>query len=103
MKIDIIAAGIQLPPTAEAAITRHAYFELSRFSDNLRRIKIRISKETTPPLGLDIACRVIIDWPLLGPIEAETRHSDPVLAAYNAVSRVGRSLACRLKIANQRL
>lgn len=103
MKVDIIAAGIQLPPTAEAAITRHAYFELSRFSDNLRRIKIRISKETTPPLGLDIACRVIIDWPLLGPIEAETRHSDPVLAACNAVSRVGRSLACRLKIANQRL
>ena len=102
MKVEIRAAGLALPSTAKRAISRHAYFELSRFADMLSRITIQLSPDVTPPVDLDKACRVSVDWPLLGRIEAETRHSDPVQAACDGVSRVRRRLFCRLKIANQR-
>lgn len=101
MKVDLHAVGIQLPATAKSVISRHTYFELSRFADTLQRITIRLSKDGTPPLGLDMACRVVVNWPLLGTIEAETRHSDPVQAACDGVSRVRRRLVCRLKVANR--
>lgn len=100
MKVDISAAGIQLPATAKSVISRHAYFELSRFAGPLRRITIWLSRDVTPPPGFDKACRVVVDWPLLGTIEAETRHSDPVQAACDGVSRVRRRLICRLRIAS---
>jgi len=101
MKVDLHAAGIQLPSTAKSVICRHAYFELSRFADTLQRITIRLSKDATPPLELDMACRVVVDWPQLGTIEAVTRHSDPIQAACDGVSRVRRRLLCRLKVANR--
>ena len=102
MRVEIDAAGFALSTTAKRAIRRHAYFELSRFADRLSRITIRLSEEVTPPVDLDKACRVVVDWPVLGRIEAATRHSDPVRAACDGVSRVRQRLACRLKIANQR-
>ena len=102
MKVEIRAAGLALPSTAKRAISRHAYFELSRFADMLSRITIQLSPDVTPPVDLDKACRVSVDWPLLGRIEAETRHSDPVQAACDGISRVRQRLFCRLKIANQR-
>lgn len=102
MRVEIDAAGLALPATAEKAIRRHVYFELSRFADRLSRITIRLAEDVTPPVDLDKACRVVADWPLLGRIEAETRHSDAVRAACDGVSRVRQRLVCRLKIANQR-
>lgn len=102
MRVEIDAAGFTLPATAKRAIRRHAYFELSRFADGLSRITIRLSKDVTPPVDLDKACRVVADWPLVGRIEAETRHLDAVRAACDGVSRVRQRLVCRLKIANPR-
>lgn len=96
MKVEITAAGIRLPATAKSAISRHAYFELSRFGDKLKRITIRLSKETTPPLDLDAGCLVIIEWPILGLLEAETRHSDPVQAACNGLTQIRRRLSRHL-------
>ena len=66
MKVEIRAAGLVLPATAKRTISRHAYFELSRFADRLSRITIQLSEDVTPPLDLDKACRVSVDWPLLG-------------------------------------
>lgn len=102
MKVEIRAVGLALPAAAKRAISRHAYFELSRFADRLSRVTIRLSPDDTPPVDLDKACRVSAEWPLLGRIEAEARHSDPVQAARDGVSRLRQRVFCRLKIANQR-
>ena len=102
MKVEIRAAGLALPATAKRAISRHAYFELSRFADRLSRITIQLSQDVTPPVDLDKACRVSVDWPSAGEDRGGDPAFGPVQAACDGVSRVRRRLFCRLKIANQR-
>lgn len=96
MKIEMQSRGIELTEHLKAYVDRRVRFALSRHSQHVRRIHVRLADLNGPRGGLDSRCQLEVFVHQGDPIIVEVQDMDAKLAVGRAARTASRRLRERL-------
>jgi putative sigma-54 modulation protein len=96
MQIDIRSSNLLLNSAHRERIARRASFALSRLSQRIRRVEVRLADVNGPRGGIDKRCRVLVHLDGATPMLVEAQGGDLLELIDRAMGRIGRAVRKRV-------
>ncbi|MBP7933416.1 MAG: HPF/RaiA family ribosome-associated protein [Phycisphaerae bacterium] len=97
MRIRMSGHGVEVNTVLRKRVQRRLQFALSRFSNRIRAVAVRLSDIGGDRGGADRSCRIIVHLSPTGTIMIEDRDPDHSVAIDRAADRAGRAVARELR------
>ena len=101
MHLKISTKGVDLTDDLHAFVERRLHFTLSRFSDRVGQVSVRLVDVNGPKGGVDKRCRVQVWFQGAGAITVEEMDADLRASIHRVFMRAGRSVARRFDRMNR--